>query len=246
MCPSETTHGLLHRLAIHLDPAALGSPSLHLAFECRRRVPDSEQSRSSDRAAEDITALVLVVFTTVILVGLDEDPDAVLADGRTITSSSAYHLLAALDADFTGVELIAVLDSIAATHSRDYCQSGRQAEREEGDDIDDESMDEPGSSSSSSFDSRSSSSSSSSSCSDSRSDKGVDSSECRKAETIAKVRRAMTLDWEYLVAVECGDYSEPYHLFTPFTCSRRLLDRKLITSTPLQKMKGTQGQRSQA
>ena len=33
MCPSETTHGLLLRLAIHLDPAALGSPSFHLAFE---------------------------------------------------------------------------------------------------------------------------------------------------------------------------------------------------------------------
>ena len=43
MCPSETTHGLLHRLAIPLDPAVLGSPSLHLAFECRILVRDSEQ-----------------------------------------------------------------------------------------------------------------------------------------------------------------------------------------------------------
>ena len=33
MYPSETTHGLLHRPAIHLDPAALGSPSFHLPFE---------------------------------------------------------------------------------------------------------------------------------------------------------------------------------------------------------------------
>ena len=82
MLPPETTHGLLHRLAIHLDPAALGSPSFHLAFECRILVRDSEQSLSSDRAAEDLTALVLVGFTTIILAGLDEDPDAVLADGR--------------------------------------------------------------------------------------------------------------------------------------------------------------------
>ena len=43
MCPSEPTHGLLHRLAIHLDPAALGNPSFHLAFECRILVRDSEQ-----------------------------------------------------------------------------------------------------------------------------------------------------------------------------------------------------------
>ena len=189
MCPSETTHGLLHRLAIHLDPAALGSPSFHLAFECRILVRDSGTSLTSDRAAEDLTALVLVVFTTIILAGLDEDPDAVLADGRTITSSSAYHLLAAIDADSTGVQVIAVLDSIAATHSRDYYQSGRQAEREGGDDSDDESVDEPGSSSSSA------SSSSCSSCSDSHSDSGVDNSERRKAQSMAKVRRAMTLDW---------------------------------------------------
>ena len=47
MCPSETTHGLLHRLAIPLDPAVLGSPSLHLAFECRILVRDWEQSMSS-------------------------------------------------------------------------------------------------------------------------------------------------------------------------------------------------------
>jgi hypothetical protein len=120
MCPTETTHGLLHRLAIHLDPAAFGSPSFHLAFECRILVRDTEQSLSSDRAADDLTALVLVVFTTIILAGLDEDPDAVLADWRTITSSSAYLFLAALDADSTGVELTDVLDSIAATHSRDY------------------------------------------------------------------------------------------------------------------------------
>jgi hypothetical protein len=123
MCPSETTHGLLHRLAIHLDPAALGSPSFHLAFECRILVRDSEQSLSSDRAADDLTALALVVFTTIIPAGLDEDPDAALADGPTITSSSAYLFLTALDADSTGVELIAVLDSIAATHSRDFYQS---------------------------------------------------------------------------------------------------------------------------
>ena len=103
MYPSETTHGFLHRLAIHLDPAAHCCPSFHLAFECRILVRDSEQSLSSDRAAEDLTALVLVVFTTIILAGLDEHPDAVLADGRTITSSSAYLFLAALDADSTGV-----------------------------------------------------------------------------------------------------------------------------------------------
>ena len=125
MCPSEPTHGLLHRLAIHLDPAALGSPSFHLAFECRILVRDSEQSLSSDRAAEDLTALVLVVFTTIIRAGLDEDPETDLVDGRTITSSSAYLFLAALDADSTCVELIAVLDGTAAAHSRDYFQSGR-------------------------------------------------------------------------------------------------------------------------
>jgi hypothetical protein len=89
------------------------------------------------------------VFTTVILAGLDDDPDAVLADGRTITFSSAYLFLAALDADSTDVEFIALLDSIAATHSRDYYESGRQAEREGGQGSDDESMDEPGPSSSS-------------------------------------------------------------------------------------------------
>ena len=87
MCHSEPAHGLLHRLAIHLDPPALGSPSFHLAFECRILVRDSEHSSSSDRAAEGLTALVLVVFTTIILAGLDEDPDAVLADRRSITSS---------------------------------------------------------------------------------------------------------------------------------------------------------------
>jgi hypothetical protein len=87
MCHSETTHGLLHRLSTHLDPAALGSPSFHLAFECRILVRDSEQSLSSFRAADDLTALVLVAFTTIVLAGLDDDPDAVLADGRTITSS---------------------------------------------------------------------------------------------------------------------------------------------------------------
>ena len=200
MGPSETTHGLLHRVAIHLDPAAFGIPSFHLAFECRILVRDSEQSLSSDRAAEDLTALVLVVFTTIILAGLDEDPDAVLADGRTITSSSAYLFLAALDADSTGVELIAVLDSIAATHSRDYYESGRQAAREGGDDSDDESMDEAGSSSVSS---------SCSSCSDSHSDSGVDNCHRWTAQSIAKVRHAMTLDWEYLVAVEYGDYPVP-------------------------------------
>ena len=42
MCPSESTRGLLHRLAIHLEPAALGSPSFHLVFECRILVRDSE------------------------------------------------------------------------------------------------------------------------------------------------------------------------------------------------------------
>ena len=42
MCPSETTHGLLHRLAINFDPAALGSLSFHLAFECRILVRGSE------------------------------------------------------------------------------------------------------------------------------------------------------------------------------------------------------------
>ena len=44
-------------------------------------VRGSEQSLSSDRAAVDLTALVLVVFTPVILAGLYEDPDAILADG---------------------------------------------------------------------------------------------------------------------------------------------------------------------
>ena len=163
-CPSETTHGLLHRLAIHLDPAALPSPSSHLPFECRIVVRGSKQSLWVYRAAEDLSALVLVVLTTIILACLDDDPDAVLADGRIITSSSAYICLAAIDADSTGVELIAALDSIAARHSRDYYQSGRQAEREERDGSDDESMDEPGSSSSSASVSRSSCSSSSSSC----------------------------------------------------------------------------------
>ena len=43
MCPSEPTHGLLHRLAMHLDPEALGSPSIPLAFECLILVRDSEQ-----------------------------------------------------------------------------------------------------------------------------------------------------------------------------------------------------------
>jgi hypothetical protein len=186
MCPSETTHGLLHRLAIHLDPAALASPPFHLAFECRILVRDSEQSLSSDRAADDLTALVLVVFATIILAGLDEDPDAVLAARRPITSSSGYLFLAALDADSTGVELISVLDSIAAIHSREYYHSGRQVERAGGDGSDDKSMDEPGSSSSSSSvslsPSSSSSSPSSSSSSDSHSGSGVDSCERRKAQ----------------------------------------------------------------
>jgi hypothetical protein len=177
-------------------------------------VRDSEPSQSSDRAAEDLAALAPVVFTTIFLAGLDEDPDAVLADGRAITSSSAYLILAALHADSTGVELIALLDSIDATHTRDYYQSGRQAEREGADGSEDESMDEPGSSSSSSASvSRSSSSSSSSpsssSCSDRHTDLGVDSSERRKEQSIAKVRRAMTVDWECLVAVEYGDYHVP-------------------------------------
>jgi hypothetical protein len=131
MCPSETAHGLLHPLAIHLDPAALDSPSLHRAFECRILVPDSGQSLSSDGAAEVLTALVLVVFTTIILACLDDDPDTGRADGRTLPPSSAYLFLAALAADSTCVELIAVLDSIAATHSRDYYQS-RKTGREIG------------------------------------------------------------------------------------------------------------------
>ena len=70
-------------------------------------------------------------------------------------------------------------------------------------------MDEAVSSSVSLSSSPSSSSSLSSSCSDSQSDSGVDSSERRKAESIAKVRRAMTLDWDYLVSVEYGDYPVP-------------------------------------
>jgi hypothetical protein len=45
--------------------------------------------------------------------------------GEPSRPPSAYLFLAALDADSTGVELIAVLDSIAATQSRDYYQSGR-------------------------------------------------------------------------------------------------------------------------
>ena len=131
MCPSEPTHGLLHRLAIHLDTAALGCPSFHPAFECRILVRDSEQSLSLDRAAEDLTALVLLVFSTIILAHLDEDPEAVLVDGRTITSSSAYLFPDALDADSTGVELIAVLYSIAATPVvTTTSHEGRPRERE--------------------------------------------------------------------------------------------------------------------
>jgi hypothetical protein len=48
MCPSEATYGLLNRLAIHLDPAALASPSFHLAFQCRILVRYSEQLLSSN------------------------------------------------------------------------------------------------------------------------------------------------------------------------------------------------------
>ena len=76
-------------------------------------------------------------------------------------------------------------------------------------------MDEPGYSSSSSSasvsrsTSSSSSSASSSSCSDSHSNSGVDSSERRKAQSIAKVGRAMSLDCDYLVAVEYSDYTVP-------------------------------------
>jgi hypothetical protein len=128
--------------------------------------------------------------------------------GEPSRPPSAYLFLAALDADSTGVELISGLDRIAATRSRDYYQSARQAAREGGDDSDDESMDEPDSSSSPASASVSRSSSSSS-CSDSHSDSGVDSSERRMAQSIAKVRRAMTLVWEYLVAVEYGDYPVP-------------------------------------
>ena len=35
MYPSDSTLGFLHRMAIYLDPVALGGPSFHLAFECR-------------------------------------------------------------------------------------------------------------------------------------------------------------------------------------------------------------------
>ena len=126
MCPSETSHGLLHLLAIHLDPAALGSPSFHLAFECRILVRDSEQSLSLFRAADDLSALVLVVFSTIILAGLDEDPDAVLADGRTTTSSSAYLFLAAIDADST---FIAVLDRNFHQHMRAFTLVGQPSLR---------------------------------------------------------------------------------------------------------------------
>jgi hypothetical protein len=55
-------------------------------------------------------------------------------------------------------------------------------------------MDEPGSSSSASV--ARSSSSSSSSCIERHSDRGGDSTERRKAQSIAKVRRTMTLEWE--------------------------------------------------
>ena len=126
MCPSETNHGLLHHLAIHLDPAAHGSPSFHLSFECCVLVRDSEQSLSSDRAADDLTALVLVVFATIILAGLDEDPDAVLAARRTITSSSTYLFLAALDADST---FIAVLDRNFHQHMRAFTLVGQPSLR---------------------------------------------------------------------------------------------------------------------
>jgi hypothetical protein len=57
MCPSETTHGLLHRLAIHLDPAALGSPSFHQAFESRLMALEPQQTASSDRATNELAAL---------------------------------------------------------------------------------------------------------------------------------------------------------------------------------------------
>ena len=72
-------------------------------------------------------------------------------------------------------------------------------------------MDEPGSSSASVSRSCSSSSYSFSysSFSDCQIDLGVDSSERLKAQSIAKVRRALTLGCEYLVAVEYGDYPVP-------------------------------------
>ena len=200
MCPSDTTHGLLHRLAIHLDPAALGSPSFHLAFESRILLREPEQSLSSDRAAEDLTALVLVVFTTTILAGLDEDPDAVLADGRTTTCSTAFPFVAALDADSTNINVIASLDSVAATHET---QGGVEEESEQSIDDVDESLDDTSSSS------VSASSSTSSSCSDSHSDSRVDSSDRPNAQSIAKVRRAMSLDWEYLESLEYGDTPVP-------------------------------------
>ena len=57
MGPSETTHGLLHRLAIHLDPAALGSPSFHQAFESRLMALEPQQTASSDRATNELAAL---------------------------------------------------------------------------------------------------------------------------------------------------------------------------------------------
>ena len=122
MCPSETTRDLLHRLAMHVDTAAHGSPSFHLSFECRVLVRDSEQPLSSDRAAEN-------------------DPCwPRRGSGRRAGRPSAILFLAALDADSTGVEVSAVPDS----------QAARQAEREGGDDDDDERMGDTRTSSSSS------------------------------------------------------------------------------------------------
>ena len=64
MCMSVTTLGLLHRLAIHLDPAALGGPPFHRAFECRILVRDSEQSLSSDEKALSTAAAACWTDTT--------------------------------------------------------------------------------------------------------------------------------------------------------------------------------------
>jgi hypothetical protein len=55
----------------------------------------------------------------------------------------------------------------------------------------------------------------------------------------------MTLDWEYLVSGETGDTPAPLSSLHTVRLLTRLLDRWVIISPPLQKMKEMQVQRSQ-
>jgi hypothetical protein len=89
MCPSETTHGLLHCLAIHLDPAALGSPSFHLAFECRILVRDSEQSLSSDEKTLPTAAAAFWTDTTASTVSRPQQCSATVESTRYPPSQSS-------------------------------------------------------------------------------------------------------------------------------------------------------------